>query len=102
MKYVYYVNGDQFTTDNYKEIPRDNISSPDEQTPAFENLETGLKLWFNKGYILNRLTGPAVINSNGTKEFWLNDEYYHNIQEWLILHPNQNNAFHVEMLERWG
>jgi hypothetical protein len=101
MTYVYYVDGEKFTTDKTHEIPLSKISSPDENTPAWENLSTGKKYWCNKGLFLHRLTGPAVINSDGQEHFWLNDNAYKNVHDWLKDHPNQDNAFQVEMLLKY-
>jgi hypothetical protein len=124
---IYYIDGEKFTTDKTHEIPLSKISSPDENTPAWknlstgknheiplkkisspdentpawENLKTGEKLWCEKGYIFHRLDGPAFISSNGTKKFWLNDKRYDNSKEWLKAHPNQTNAFQVEMFLKY-
>jgi hypothetical protein len=69
--FIYYVNGEKFTknTNNYNEIPWEYISSPDEQTPAFEDLLIGFKSWCNKEYTLHRLTGPAKIYFDGKNNF---------------------------------
>jgi hypothetical protein len=61
MTYVYYIDSEKFTTDDWDGIPWDKISSPDEQTPAWENLITGEKIWCLKGNKFHRLTGPATI-----------------------------------------
>jgi hypothetical protein len=94
MRYIYYVDGEKFITDSYDAILVSEISSPDENTPAYEVLETGQKLWCEKGWRWHRLTGPARICFNGRDEFWLNDKLYENIQEWLKEHPNPDLYFH--------
>jgi hypothetical protein len=78
------------------------ISSPNENTPAYENLSNGYKLWCKRGWFWHRLTGPAFISDNGRKEFCLNDKPYENIHVWLEEHPNQDNAFQVEMILKWS
>jgi hypothetical protein len=102
MKFVYYIDGKKYKIDAYSKIPHDKISSPDENTPAFEDLSTGEKLWCNEKDFWHRLTGPAYIEPNGSYYFYLNGEYYSNIKEWLKDHPNQTNAFQVEMLLKYG
>jgi hypothetical protein len=93
MTYVYYIDGNKFTTDDYADIPMHDISSPDENTPAYENLLTGYKVWCEKGFSWHRLTGPAYIDANGFKEFWLNDKEYKNDEEWIKDHPNPDLYF---------
>ncbi len=102
MRYIYYIDNKKFTTDNYNTIPFDEISSPNENTPAAENLKTNEKLWCEKGFIKHRLTGPAHIRSNGKIQFWLNDYFYDNIHKWLSIHPNQDNSFQIEMLLKYS
>jgi hypothetical protein len=92
---IYYIDGKKFTTnDKWATLSRYHLSSPDEQTPAYENLETGLKLWSLKGQICHRLTGPAIIRSDGSEEFHLNGFYYKNVKEWIKNHPNPDLYFH--------
>jgi hypothetical protein len=98
--FVYYVDGERYTTDNDNIIPRNIISSPDENTPAYEKIN-GPKVWCEKGYIWHRLTGPAFISPNGTELFFLNDWRYKNIHDWLKAHSNQDNAFQIEMLLKY-
>ncbi len=102
MTYIYYVDGKRFTTDDYDDIPRYKISSPDENTPAFENSETKYKRWVEKGNRWHRLTGPAIIRADGSYVFWLNDEIYINVEEWLKFHPNKDNTFQVEMFLKYS
>jgi hypothetical protein len=100
--FVYYIDGKKFTTKKINKIPDNVISTPDENTPALENLLNGFKIWCLKGDIFHRLNGPAVIRSDGTKEFYLNGKYYgKNIHDWLKHHPNQDNTFQVEMLLKY-
>jgi hypothetical protein len=101
MKYIYYINGEKFTSDNVDEIPFYKISSLDENTPAFENIRTGHRFWCLKGDKWHRLNGPAYICPDGKEDFYLNDKHYENIQEWLRNHPIQDNAFQVEMLLKY-
>jgi hypothetical protein len=98
-KFTYYINGEKFTTDNYREIPEYEISSPNEQTPAYERSD-GIKFWCKKGHILHRLTGPTCISPDGYY-FYLNNKIYYNVKDWLKDHPNQTNAFQVEMLLKY-
>jgi hypothetical protein len=93
MKYIYYIDGEKFKTYNYKEIPQYYISSPDENTPACQNLETGYKLWYQIDKVLHRLTGPARICSDVFKEFYLNGKKYENVNDWLKDHPNPDLYF---------
>jgi hypothetical protein len=102
MKFIYYVDGEKYTTDNYDEIPLDDISSLDESTPAYENLSNEFKFWCLKGDISHRLTGPAVIAGDGIEYFDLNNKRYNNVKDWLEEHPNQTNAFQVEMLLKYS
>jgi hypothetical protein len=90
MTYIYYIDGEKFISD---EIPWDDISSPNEQTPALENLITGVKEWHIKKYIFHRLTGPAHMLSDGRKFFYLNGKRYENIKEWIKDHPNPDLYF---------
>jgi hypothetical protein len=99
-KYVYYIDGEKFTTENYNEIPWLKISSPDENTPAYEKIN-GPKIWYVKGDFWHRLTGPAYICPNRKEEFYLNGKRYANVYSWLKNHPNQDKSFKKEMLERW-
>jgi hypothetical protein len=99
MTYIYYIDGEKFISDKVLWF---EISSPNEQTPALENLITGVKEWVVKGYTYHRLTGPAYIASNGTKYFYLNGKRYENIHDWLKDHPNQDNSFQIEMLLKYS
>jgi hypothetical protein len=94
MKFIYYVDGKKYTTDNADDIYWRWISSPNEDTPAFENTQTGEKYWCNKWWIYHRLSGPVYIWSNGKEGFWLNDKHYDNIKEWIKDHPNPDFYFH--------
>lgn len=103
MSFVFYIEGNEFTTKEYYKIPINQVSSPnDENTPAFEDLRTGYKFWCEKGWKIHRLTGPAVIGSNKTYEFWLNGEYYENVRDWLSEHSNQDETFQKEMLLKYS
>jgi hypothetical protein len=92
-RYIYYIDGNKFTTNEYFNIPFEIISSPDENTPAFEDIYYWEKIWTKKGIIWHRLTGPAFIDSNGTKNYYLNGKPYFNIQNWLKDHPNPDLYF---------
>jgi hypothetical protein len=93
--FVYYIDGQKFAIHDYNKIPWMEISSPDEQTPAYENLLTGYKEWVEKGHRYHRLTGPARIHPDETVVFWLNDKYYENVNEWITEHPNPDLYFDV-------
>ncbi len=93
IRYIYYIDGKKFTTYDFWVIPIHQISSPNEQTPAYENLTTGKKLWCEKGKIFHRLIGPARICPNGRDEFFLNAKKYENIKEWIKDHPNPDLYF---------
>jgi hypothetical protein len=95
MHIIYYVDGKQYKTDYYSNVPWEDISSPDENTPAIENLETGLKFWCKKQFFRHRLTGPARIRSDGKEEFYLNEKRYENIREWINDHPNPDLYFNA-------
>jgi hypothetical protein len=92
-RYIYYVDGEKFTTNEYFNIPIDFISSPNENTPAFEDIYYCEKIWCEKDWIIHRLTGPAFIDSNGTKNYYLNGKPYFKIQNWLKEHPNPDMYF---------
>jgi hypothetical protein len=102
MTYIYYIDGKKYTTDNDNKITKYKISSPNEQTPAYENLTTGFKLWLKKGWHWHRLTGPAIVWSDGKNFFCLNGKRYENILYWLKDHPNQDNSFQIEMLLKYS
>jgi hypothetical protein len=102
MSDVYYIDNIKYETDYKNQIPFYKISSLDENTPAWENLKTGQKLWCLTGGIWHRLTGPAHIYPNGDKLFYLNGRHYGNdVIFWLKHHPNQDNTFQVEMLLKY-
>jgi hypothetical protein len=92
--YVYYIDSEKFTTDYCDNIPWDKISSPSEETPAFENLETGQKIWCEIRDRWHRLTGPARILPNETCQFYLNGKRYETIKEWIEDHPEPDLYFH--------
>jgi hypothetical protein len=93
MFYVYYVDGKKFTTDTFDKIPKNNISSPNENIPAIEDRNTKYKEWCDKGNIIHRLTGPAIIHANGSEWFYLNNIFYENIRDWINNHPNPDLYF---------
>jgi hypothetical protein len=101
MSFVFYIEGNEFTTQNFWKVPINQVSSPNDETPAIENLRTGHKFWCEKGWKFHRLTGPAVITGDGYKKFCLNGEYYENVRDWLKEHPNQDETFQKEMLEKY-
>jgi hypothetical protein len=96
----YFVDGNEFTKKNYFEIPINKVSSPNENTPAFEYDD--LTYWCKKGNIWHRLTGPAYISSDGREDFYLNGKKYENVTDWLKEHPNQDETFQKEMLEKYN
>jgi hypothetical protein len=93
MNYVYYIDGKKFTTDERRNVPDDYVSSPNENTPAYENLENGFKVWCKKGWQFHRLTGVALIRADKSKHFYLNGKYYENVKEWINDHPNPDMYF---------
>jgi hypothetical protein len=75
------------------------IFSKSKNTPTFQ-FDNRNEYWsFGK---LSRLNGPAIEYHNGSKQWWLNDKRYDNVHDWLKDHPNQDNAFQVEMLLKWS
>jgi hypothetical protein len=96
---IFYIDGKKYTSKT--NIPWLKVSSPDENTPAYENLVSGFKYWCEKGEIDHRLTGPSTIWADGYLEYWLNGKKYKNIHDWLKEHPNQSNAFQIEMLLKY-
>jgi hypothetical protein len=94
MRYIYYIDGEKFTTENKNSISFKDISSLNESTPAFEDLSTGHKIWMLKGRIRHRLTGPANKNYH-SKEFYLNGKFYQNAKSWLKDHPNPDLYFNA-------
>jgi hypothetical protein len=93
MTYIYFIDKKKFTTNKYGEIPWKDISSFNENKPAWESIRTGNKFWCKKGRILHRLTGPAQIWINRSEEFWLNGKYYETVKEWINDHPNPDLYF---------
>jgi hypothetical protein len=93
MHIIYYVDGKEYKTDYYSNVPWDDISSPDENTPAIENLKTRFKFWCLKRINYHRLTGPSRIWANGDKWFCLNGKKYETIKEWIKDHPNPDMYF---------
>ena len=89
---IYYIDGEKFISDDVH-IPWLEISSPNENTPAFEHLEIDYKYWCEKGYKRHRLIGPAHIRSDGSKFFFLNGKKYKNVKEWIKDHPNPDLYF---------
>jgi hypothetical protein len=93
MKYIYYIDGEKFTTNKRNKVP-DYISSPDDNTPALVLTETGHKEWRNSYFKIHRLIGPAIIIPNIQKEYFcLNNKHYENVNEWLKDHPNPDLYF---------
>jgi hypothetical protein len=90
---IYYIDGEQYTTEEFDDIPLHDISSPDENTPAFQDTLTSEKLWCEKNYRWHRLTGPTLIRPDETVGFWLNDKKYHNVRDWIKDHPNPDLYF---------
>jgi hypothetical protein len=88
MTYIYYIDGKKYIDENYNDNLNGYISSPNEETPAIENLSISYKYWCKKGFIWHRLIGPAYIDYYGTEVFWLNGNYYKNVHTWLEAHPN--------------
>jgi hypothetical protein len=93
--YFYYIDGEKFTTDIFDKIPRNNISSPNENIPAIEDTLTGEKLWCNEKDFWHRLTGPAYICPDRNEFFYLNGQFYENIHDWLKDHPSPDLYFNA-------
>jgi hypothetical protein len=93
--FVYYIDGERFTTVNVKLINFNIVSSPNDDIPAFEDLSDGYKSWFLKEVVWHRLTGPARIYSDGIKEFYLYGRYYPTIRAWIKDHPNPDLYFNA-------
>jgi hypothetical protein len=93
--YVYYIDGERFKIKNYYKIPFSKVSSLNEQTPAIEGLADGFKSWCLKNRYLHRLTGPAIIGSDGFGKFWLNNKVYENVKDWIKDHPNPDLYFNA-------
>jgi hypothetical protein len=92
MTYIYFIDKKKFTTNKYGEIPWKDISSLDENAPAYEST-SGTKLWCKKGRILHRLIGPAYISRNGIEQYFLNGKDYDNVHDWIKDHPNPDIYF---------
>jgi hypothetical protein len=94
MTLIYYIDGEKYTTDTTSHrFDSNHISSPDENTPAFENLLTGIKFWCEKDEVFHRLTGPARIFPDGSEYFYINGKFYENVNDWLKDHPNPDLYF---------
>ena len=99
---IYFIDNEKFTTINGNTVPLNEISSPDEQTPACEDTLTGEKIWCEKGRIWHRLIGPTLIRPDKTNYFFLKGTYYKNVKDWLKAHPNQDETFQKEMLLKYS
>jgi hypothetical protein len=94
MNHIYYIDGKRFITKNFNHIPKNLISSPNDETPAYEDLENGYKIWSKNDWRWHRLTGPANIDSDGDKSYWLDGRYYStDIGAWIKDHPNPDLYF---------
>jgi hypothetical protein len=93
--YIYYIDGKKFTTDDFHDIPIDDISSPDNQIPGYEDLLRNIKIWLEKGEIKHRLIGPAIIVTNKKEIYYINDKKYENVKEWIKDHPNPDLYFNA-------
>jgi hypothetical protein len=95
MKYRYTTKEGQFETNDYKEIPFNELHSLNDE-PSYENLLNGWKEWYFEGKI-HRETGPAQYWSNGNYDFWLNHIKYENVNSWLRDNPNKEIEFQAFM-----
>ncbi len=94
MRYIYYIDGEKFTTeDKFSNSLWKKISSPDDNTPAIET-SNGYKFYCQLDEQIHRLNGPAEITSDGGNIFGLNGRYYENVHDWLKDHPNPDLYFH--------
>jgi hypothetical protein len=73
-KDFYYIDGEKFTTNEYDDVPRYDISSPDENTPAIENTKKKYKRWVLKGDYWHRLTGPAIIREDNNDYVFVKED----------------------------
>jgi hypothetical protein len=94
MTFIYYVDSEKFTTDDYGTIPWDDISSPDENTPGFECTIKNIKEYCSKNQCYHRLTGPALIENVILEMFFINNVVYENVKDWISNHPNPDLYFH--------
>jgi hypothetical protein len=100
--YTCYVDGEEINSNDINELPGIfELCSPDDETPALINRKLGFSLWCKKGWIWHRENGPAAMFVDGTKVYWYNHRQFRTIQDFLKHHPNQDEAFQKEMLERW-
>ncbi len=96
MSYVYYIDGVKYLIENInKKIPWLRISSPDENTPALEDLSNGYKFFCEINEQIHRLTGPAEIYPDGNLLYGLNGRIFRNVNAWLKHHPNPELYFDV-------
>jgi hypothetical protein len=100
MSCVCNINGVKTSYNYWSDVPRYEISSPNEFIPAAK-FSDGYKFWWKKGYVWHRLLGPATINSIGEKFYYLNGKRYNNIHDWLNAHPIKMWLFQKLMLIIW-
>jgi hypothetical protein len=93
LRFIYYIDGEKFTTeDKFSNSLWKKISSPDDNTPAFET-SNGYKFYCHLDEQIYRLNGPAEITSDGREDFYLNGKRYETIKEWINDHPNPDLYF---------
>jgi hypothetical protein len=94
MTYIYYIDGTKHLVEiRNKKIPWKEISSPDEYTPALEDLSDGYKFYCEINEQIHRLTGPAEIYPNKRLLYGLNGRVFNNVNDWLKHHPNPELYF---------
>jgi hypothetical protein len=100
MNFIYTTKEGIFETNDWTTIPLSNLHSFNDE-PSFEDLKNGYKEWKFEGN-WHRESGPAVIYSDGSYFFYLNDIYYENVKDWLKDNPNQDKAFQVMMILQYS
>jgi hypothetical protein len=102
--YLYHTKDGQFYTKNYNDIPEKKLNSPDDNTPALIYLGSGEKYYYKNGLGFHNETAPAYYTydryGNEKYQFGLNGLLYR-LEEWLQIHPNQNENFKQEMREKY-
>jgi hypothetical protein len=98
---IYYTKHGKFETLDILDISFEDLHSVDDNTPSYYCDSSNDKCFSQNG-LFHRLNGPAQIFGNIQNRFWLNGIYYESIHDWLNDHPNQTNAFQVEMLLKWS
>lgn len=97
MDIVYWTKEGKFETQDLNSVPGNDLHSPNEKTPAYKD-SVGYIIYCNEGKF-HRLSGPAW-ERNESYEFYIDGVFYH-FEEWLKIHPNQNEDFQNEMRKKY-